>query len=1081
MGEVYLARDTRLDRPVAIKVLRADRTADQTRLRRFEQEARAISALNHPNIVTIYEIGEANGVRFIVLEYVNGRTLRSWIGGGIGLPMLVPIGRQVARALAVAHDAGIVHRDIKPENIMVRDDGYAKVLDFGLARLGADELSVDSTANTVMQTHAGTLIGTVAYMSPEQVQAQPVSGASDVFSLGVIFYEMATGRKPFAGGSEMSVMYQIVHGAAAQPSTLNPEIPVALSSLILAMLEKQPRDRPGATDVVAALGAGDDTIPAASAAGRPGTGSYRETVGRGVERQRLRDAFHAATQGRGIMLCVTGEAGLGKTTLVEDFLAELQRHSAAPTVGRGRSSERLAGSEAYLPFLEALDSVIKTSPSIVPTMKARAPSWYVQVAASADTSVERLIAEAPAVSQERMKRELVAFLQEASALNPLVLFFDDLHWADASTVDIIAYLATRLAHLQLLVVATYRASEMRLTNHPFLPVALDMQSRGICQELPLELLSREDLDRFLALEFPQHQFPEAFAGLLYAKTEGHPLFMTDVVRYLRDKQVIGQLSGQWALVQTVPEIETDLPETVRSMIERKVARLGEGDRRLLQAASAQGYLFDSAVLARALQIDPAEVEERLQLLDRSYGLVTLRKEDELPDHTLTLRYRFVHVLHQNALYATLAPSRRAALSRSVAEALVLLHGDHQSAIASELAFLYQAARDWPRAAEYFLTAARNAGRIFANRECIALCERGLEMARRMREAPERTRQELKLMMTLGPSLMTTRGFAAAQTLKTHLRARELAQQLGDNVQLFRVLFGLTIVSVVRAEYDRARDFAEQCLRLAESEENDGMQVQAHWALGLALQHVGEFVEASAQLERSIVLYDPARHAEHAFLYGAILNRMHLARLQLYMGDAERSATLADEGLRIARRMRHPIGVCNALSVAVTLEAFHRRFDTMSEMTDAMLRMADEHGLPYYAAIGRMMRGWTKAMRESIDEGCAEMRAGLDAHAQQETGQQRTYYLLLMAEALLHADRPAAALEVIGEAMNAVARTGERICESELRRIHGECLYGLDRQEEGSAELRLAIDVARRQGANAFAQRARESLKTLTQG
>ena len=172
--------------------------------------------------------------------------------------------------------------------------------------------------------------------------------------------------------------------------------------------------------------------------------------------------------------------------------------------------------------------------------------------------------------------------------------------------------------------------------------------------------------------------------------------MAEVVRYLRDRKVIGREDGRWALVQTVPEIENDLPQTVRSMIQRKVEQLGDTDRRLLVAAGAQGYNFDSAVLARALAMDAGEVEERLQSLD-TYGFVTHRQENELPDHTLTLRYRFVHVLYQNALYATLTPSRRASLSAAIADALLGFHGEDSSEIASELAFLFQAARDWPRA------------------------------------------------------------------------------------------------------------------------------------------------------------------------------------------------------------------------------------------------------------------------------------------------------------------------------------------------------------------------------------------------
>ena len=391
-----------------------------------------------------------------------------------------------------------------------------------------------------------------------------------------------------------------------------------------------------------------------------------------------------------------------------------------------------------------------------------------------------------------------------------------------------------LSAVQLLAIATYRSSEMLLSKHPFLPVALDLQARGVCQVLPLEFLTAEDVDQYLALEFPNHRFPGQFASLIHTKTEGNPLFMTDVVRYLRDKKVIGEHDGRWALVQTVPEIETDLPASVRSMIQRKIAQLGDADRRLLLAASAQGYTFDSAVVARALALDPGDVEERLQSLDQTHGFVSFREEEELPDHTLTLRYRFVHVLYQNALFETLTPSRRAALSAAVAAALLAFYGDDSADVASELAFLFQAARDWTQASDYFLKAARNAARIFANQEAVSLCQRGLDMNRRTRDAPQRARQELKLLMTLGPSLMTIKGFAATDTVRTFLRAQELCEQVGDGVQQFRVLFGLSIVSVVRAEYEKARYFADQSLQQAERAADGALLVQAHWALGLSL-------------------------------------------------------------------------------------------------------------------------------------------------------------------------------------------------------------------------------------------------------
>jgi predicted ATPase len=1074
MGEIYLAQDTRLERLVAIKFLPAELTKNLARVRRFEQEARAVSALNHPNIVTIFEIGEVNAGRFIVLEYVKGRTLRAIISSRQGADAIPTVGRQVASALAVAHKAGIIHRDIKPENIMVRDDGYVKVLDFGLARLTTTEVSNESTANTAIQTRPGMLVGTVAYMSPEQVRAETVSTASDIYSLGVVLYEMATGRKPFKSGSELAVMHQIAYDPPPAPTTLNPDVPLSLETLILRMLDKNPLLRPSAVQIAAALGSSEQSTtvpPDAIAATRAG----HKTVGRTAERAKLRAAFHSASVGHGAMLYVTGETGLGKTTLVEDFLSDIQQTDPATMIVRGRCSERLAGAEAYLPLLEALDTLVGANPSVARIMKTVAPSWYVQLAISRDASVERIMTESPTVSQERMKRELAAFFHAISDDGTLVLFFDDLHWADTSTVDMIAYLATKLADMPLLVVATYRPSEMLLKKHPFLAVVLDLQARGICQELPLPFLTREDLDDYLALEFPQHDFSKQFASLIFTKTEGSPLFMTDVVRYLRDRKVIGTKNGRWALVQTVPEIENDLPATVRSLIQRKIAQLDDVDRRLLLAAAVQGYNFDSATVARALKVDPAEVEERLQSLEHTHGFVTLREEDELPDHTLTVTYRFVHVLYQNALYATLTPSRRAALSASIAEALLAFYGDESADVASELAFLFQTARDWPRAAEYFLKAARNAARIFANHEAISLCHRGLEVNRRAADDPECARQELRLQMTLGFCLMTVKGFSATDTLRTFLRAKELCEQVGDDVQLFRVLFGLSIVSIVRAEYTKGRRFAEQCLHHAQQHDDRAQLVQAHWALGLSLQLMGDLTESGAHLERSVAMYDPRRHAAYAFLYGGILNRMHLARTLLYLGYAEQAAALAREGLQVADNMRHPIGMVNTLSVAITIEAFHRNAARIVDMAATILLHAEEHALPYYAGIATIMRGWAQAVQGEVDEGCADMRAGLSAHRNVETEQQRAYYLVLMADALCKAGRAEEALQALDQAAAAVKRSEEHLCEAELYRIKGEALAARGRWNDAEKCFRHAIEIARAQCAKAFELRAAMSL------
>src|SRR5262249_17057940 len=180
------------------------------------------------------------------------------------------------------------------------------------------------------------------------------------------------------------------------------------------------------------------------------------------------------------------------------------------------------------------------------------------------------------------------------------VFFDDLHWADASTVDLLAYLAGKLEATRLLIIATYRPSELLLAKHPFVPLRQDLQGRGICREIALEFLGREDIERYLTLEFPGHGFPSELPELIHANTGGSPVFLGDLVRYRRDRGVIAEEQGRWAVVQSIPEIEQELPESIRSMIQRKLDQLGEEDRRLLATAAIQGYEFDTAVCARSL-------------------------------------------------------------------------------------------------------------------------------------------------------------------------------------------------------------------------------------------------------------------------------------------------------------------------------------------------------------------------------------------------------------------------------------------------------------------------------------------------
>ncbi|HKQ92122.1 MAG TPA: protein kinase, partial [Blastocatellia bacterium] len=251
MGEVFLAEDTRLERKVALKALPSAFIQNPDRLRRFEREAKAASALNHPNILTIHEIGEADGAHYIVSEFVDGETLRDQMRREtLSLTAALDVARQVAGALAAAHAAGIVHRDIKPENVMARPDGLVKVLDFGLARFTerpAATSESDAMAETVsrLSTEPGLVMGTVDYMSPEQARGQKVDHRTDIFSLGVMLYEMVAGRRPFDGETAIDAIAAILRSDPPPVNQLRPGLPTEMERIICQMLVKDRESRYG--------------------------------------------------------------------------------------------------------------------------------------------------------------------------------------------------------------------------------------------------------------------------------------------------------------------------------------------------------------------------------------------------------------------------------------------------------------------------------------------------------------------------------------------------------------------------------------------------------------------------------------------------------------------------------------------------------------------------------------------------------------------------------------------------------------------------------------------------------------------
>jgi tetratricopeptide (TPR) repeat protein len=862
MGIVYKAEDTKLGRFVALKFLPEESSRDRQTLERFRREARAASALNHPNICTIYEIDEVDGKPFIAMEFLDGWTLASLIvESPLELSRGMQIGLEISDALAAAHSQRIIHRDLKPANIFITRRGHVKLLDFGLAKIEAQLGAESPTAgmSAVPFTQTGTVLGTVAYMSPEQTRAESLDVRSDVFSLGIILYEVFTQRRPFQGASALSIMHEIATLNPPAPSVLRPELPQEFDLLIERALAKD-KDRryPSAVELCEALREICAPMSSGLLSAAVSTGAIEQAaepeafVGRESQLAWLEESLRKAIASSGRVVFITGEPGIGKTALGDAFLARAAREHPGLIVGRGRCVEQYGPGEAYLPFLDALGRLLNRPgrERVINVLRTHAPTWSLQFPAvfASSGTLEQLQRETIGATKERMLREIGDALGALSSASPVVLLLEDLHWADPSSIDLLRHLCQRIDPQRLLIVGTFRAGEVESSNHVLKGYRLEMRAHQMCEEIALGLLEEQHISGYLNTRFAPNDFPAELALLLHRKTEGHPLFVTGLLQFLNDRGDIRQVNSHWTLARPLSEVGLEVPESVRSMILKKMQALSEEDRHALQYASIEGEEFTSTVLANLLGVDELALEERLDRLDKLHHWIHTRGEEEFPDGSLATRYRFAHALYQNVLYGELVSKRRITLHRQVGERLLGHYQDQAARIAAQLAMHFERGRDFARAVAYLLEAGDNATNVYANSEAETLYTHALTLVEKF-PCEEQLDRFLTLYEKRGTVNFTLSRFE--QSANDYRQMLTRAREKGSAALECKALTALATTLFWSHRMDEMPLRAEEALQAADRAASPTLRDAT--SVLIALKHLcyGELDEAKLRMEEII--------------------------------------------------------------------------------------------------------------------------------------------------------------------------------------------------------------------------------------
>lgn len=862
MGTVYRALDTFLEREIAIKVLSGQNlgSAGQARLL---NEARAIARLNHPHIVAVYDAGTYEGQPFIVMELLKGHSL--YERSPHNLEQALEIIRQVCLALDHAHKRGIIHRDIKPENVIITEDGTVKLMDFGLARSLASRLSGD-----------GALVGTVFYIAPEQALGQEIDQRADLYSLGVMLYELVTGHLPFTADDPFAVITQHLYASVLPPRARNENVPLYLDALILQLLSKKPEDRPSsATEVLERLAAGDAgreqmlTPEPTFLLGRIVRGRM---VGRERELREIRQLWKKALGGQGQLLLISGEPGIGKSRLVRELFTQVDVSGRAALSGECYAE----GGAPYGSFAPVLRKAVLAEDGH--WMANSLPGYVLADVLTIAPELRLNFPDVPTnppldpqAEQQRLFENITMFFAAQCQHLPTLLVLEDVHWADQGTLMLMRHLARRLQPQPFMIVATYREVELD-KGRPFHDVLLAIQRERLGIRIKLSRLDRQATQALLEtiLDAP---IPADFLEAIYRETEGNPFFIEEVCKDLVDSGKLCMKGCCWVYPSRQ---ELEIPQSVRIAIQARVERLPETAQQVLHMAAIFGREFDFDTLREAVDVDDDNLVGALESAERAQVI------DEVSS-AAGGTFSFAHALIPAALIDSTSGIRRRRMHRKAADILEKLHPEDYEA----LAYQYLHAEVEDKALQYLTLAGQRAQKRFANDEAILLYTQALEFAE-----PVSAQTFDLLQRRVEIFDVSARREEQIADIRWML---ELAEKLNDNYLRLNALFAQADY-FLNTDYSQAQQPAEQALVLSRQCEGGAWEGRALHRLGTWAFNTGDKKRCTELLQAA------AAHLRDAGLLGEAAASLSLLSLNYPKLDESAIARqAAEQALALSRQ------------------------------------------------------------------------------------------------------------------------------------------------------------------------------------